>query len=101
MLRGQWSWIAKIRPVYVDTISKVGSLDHFTLNTTHIIVTNSLQRKFVGKDDRLNPQTSITLEQVSIRKVLTSLEPWIPALCAHQNFMKQINDLSNRTQRKE
>ena len=48
----------------------------------------SLRHKFVSKDDRPNPQTSITLEQVSIRKLLTSLEPWIPALCAHQNFMK-------------
>ena len=58
-----------------------------------VIVKNSLQRKFVGKDDGPNPQTSITFEQVSITKVLTSLEPWIPALCVHQNFMKQINDL--------
>ena len=64
ILGDQFSWIAKIRPDYGDTISKVESLVHFTLNTTHIIVTNSLQRKFVGKDDRLNPQTSITLEQV-------------------------------------
>ena len=93
ILGDQCSWIAKIRPDYGDTISKVESLVHFTLNTTQIIVTNSFQRKFVGKDDRPNPQTSITLEQVSIRKVLTSLEPWIPALCAHQSFLKQINDL--------
>ena len=67
---------------------------HFTLNTTQIIVTNSLRRKYVVKDDCPSPQTSITLEKVSIRKGLTSLEPWIPALCAHHNFMKQINDLS-------
>ena len=93
ILGDQYSWIAKIRPDYGDTISKVESLVHFTLNTTHIIVTNSLQRIFVGKDDGPNPQTSFTLEQVSIRKVLTSLEPWIPALCVHQNFIKQINDL--------
>ena len=93
ILRDQCSWIAKIRPVYGDSISKVESLVHFTLNTTHIILSNSLQRKFVGKDDGPNPQTSITLEQVSIWKVLTSLEPWIPALCAHQSFRKQINDL--------
>ena len=98
ILGDQYSWIAKIRPVYGDTISKVESLVHFTLNTTHIILSNSLRRKFVGKDDGPNPQTSITLEQVSIRKVLTSLEPWIPALCAHQNFMKQINDLSILTE---
>ena len=89
-----YSWIAKIRPVYGDTISKVESLVHFTLNTTHIIVTNSLRSTFVGKDDCPNPQTLFILEQVSIRKALTSLEPWIPALCAHHNFMKQINDLS-------
>ena len=88
ILGDQCSWIAKIRPVYVDTISKVGNLVHFTLNTTHIIVTNSFQRKFVGKDNCLNPQTSIILVQVSIRRVLTFLEPWIPALCAHQNFIK-------------
>ena len=88
MHRGQCSLIAGF-----NTISKVESLVHFTLNTTHIIVRNSLRRKFVGKNDRPNPQTSITLEQVSIRKVLTSLEPWIPALCAHQTFIKQINDL--------
>ena len=68
------------------------------MNTTHIIVTNSLQRKFVGKDDFLNPQTSITLEQINTRKAITSLEPWIPALCAHQTFMKQINDLSIPTE---
>ena len=86
---GQFSWIAGF-----NTISKVESLVHFTLNTTHIIVTNSLQRKCVGKDDCPNPQILFTLEQVSIRKVLTSLEPWIPALCAHHNFMKQINDQS-------
>ena len=77
---------------------KVENLVPFTLNTTHIIVTNSLRRKCVGKDDCPNPQTSITLEQVSIRKVLTSLEPWIPALCTHQTFMKQINDLSIPTE---
>ena len=71
---------------------------HFTLNTTQIIVTNSLRRKYVVKDDSPSPKTSITLEQVSIRKVLTSLEPWIPALCANQNFMKQINDLSVSTE---
>ena len=71
---------------------------HFTLNTTHIIVTNSLRSKFVGKDERPKPQTLFNLEQVSIRKVLTSLEPWIPALCAHQNFMKRINDLSVSTE---
>ena len=93
MMGGQHSWIAKIRPVYGDTISKVQSLVHFSFNTTHIVVTNSLLRKIVGTDDRPNPQTSITLDQVSIKKVLTSLEPWIPALCAHQNFIKQINDL--------
>ena len=58
--------MVKIRAVYGDAISKVESLVHFTLNTTHIIVTNSLRRKFVGKDDRPNPQSSITLEQVSI-----------------------------------
>ena len=98
ILGGQYLWIAKIRPDYGDTISKVESLVHFTLSTTRIIVTNSLRRKFVRKDDCPNPQTSITLEQVSIRKVLTSLEPWIPALCVHQNFMKQINDLSISTE---
>ena len=93
MMGDQHSWIAKIRPVYGDTISKVQSLIHFTLNTTHIVVTNSLLRKILGTDDIPNPQSSITFEQVSIRKVITSLEPWIPALCAHHNFIKQINDL--------
>ena len=58
----------------------------------------SLRRKIVSKDDRPNLHTLFVLEQVSIRKVLTSLEPWIPALCAHQNFMKQINDLSILTE---
>ena len=93
ILGDQYSWIAKYRPVYVNTISKVESLVHFTLNTTYVNVTNSLLRKFVGKDDGPNQQTSITLEQVSIRKVLTSLEIWIPALCAHQNFIKKIKFL--------
>ena len=93
MHRGQCSWIAGF-----NTISKVESLVHLTLNTTHVIVRNSLRRTFVGKDDCPNPQTSITLEQVSIKKALTSLEPWIPALCAHQTFMKQINDLSIPTE---
>ena len=82
----------------MDTISKVESLVHITLNTTYVNVTNSLLRKFVGKDDRPKQQTSITLEQVIIRKVLTSLEPLIPLLCAHQNFMKQINFLSILTE---
>ena len=57
-----------------------------------------MRSTFVGKDDRPNPQALFILEQVSIRKVLTSLEPWIPALCAHQTFMKQINDLSIPTE---
>ena len=70
----------------------------FHIEYKYIIVTNSLRLKFVGKNDHLNPQTSITLEQISIRKALTSLEPWIPALCALQTFMKQINDLSIPTE---
>ena len=91
ILGGQYSWIAKIRPIYGDTISKVQGLVHFTLNTFILLLQILCDAILWGKDDHPNPQTSITLEQVSIRKVLTSLEPWIPALCAHQNFMKQIN----------
>ena len=55
ILGDQCSWIAKIRPDYGDTISKVESSVHITLNTTHIIATHSLQRNFVGKDDGPNP----------------------------------------------
>ena len=92
-LRDQYSWIAKIRPDYGDTISKVKSLFHFTLTTFILLLRILCDVNLWGKDDRPNPQTSITLEQVSIWKVLTSLEPRIPALCAHRSFIKQINDL--------